>query len=66
MIKINNTEVIFINKNNPQIKEIETILKRTAIKIEKPTTSKKLKAKYPNANNFTRYYMADGSKVIVE
>lgn len=63
---INNTEVIFINKNNPQIKDIELILKKTAIKIEKPKTSKKLKAKYPNANNFTRYYMADGSKVIVE
>jgi hypothetical protein len=66
MTTINNTEVIFISKSNPQIKEIEAILKKTAVKIEKPKTSKKLKAKYPNANNFTRYYMADGSKVIVE
>ena len=66
MIRINNTEIIFINKNNPQIKEIEAILKKTAVKIEKPKTSKKLKAKYPNANDFTRYYLADGLKVIVE
>ena len=63
---INNTVTTFISKNNPQIKDIEAVLKKTAIKIEKSKASKKLKAKYPNANNFTRYYLADGSKVIVE